>query len=130
MSLLIVSSMVTVFSFVEVAAAAHELVSGGVQSNGRRGRHGSLEAALEDPFDVATVRRAPAGDRKSAQARGVHPLGAVLLGAAQDAEHGAIAHLGLRVTSERAPHDPEHPRSEFLGPREHRRGRPVAVNLV
>jgi len=88
-----------VFSFVKVAAAAHELVSCGMESNGGSGRRGALEPALEDPLDVTAVRRASASDGKCAQARSVHALGAVLLSAAQDAEHWAIAHLCQRSAS-------------------------------
>src|ERR1044071_3738758 len=71
-----------------------------------------------------------AGDGESAKTRGVHALGAVFLGAAQDAEHRAIAHLGSRVAVERAAHDFEHVRPELLGPREQALGGPIAVVLV
>ena len=101
-----------------------------MECNGGCGRHGALEAALEDPLDITAVRSASAGDGERTQAGGVHALGAMFLRAAQDAEHGAIAHLGLRITSERAAHDLEHVRTELLGPREHALGRPIAVVLV
>src|SRR5690606_12490750 len=130
MSLLIVSSMVTVFLLVEVAAAAHELMSGGVESNGMGWRRRAFEAPLEDAFDVAAVRRALACNGERAQTRRIHALGPVLLRAAQDAEYRAIAHLRARVALERAADDLDDVRPELAGPREHTLGWPIAVVLV
>ena len=61
---------------------------------------------------------------------GVHALGAVLLGAAKDAEYRAVTHLGMGVAVEGAAHDLFDVGPELARPAEHALGRPVAVVLV
>src|SRR5260370_22193763 len=90
-SLLMVSSSVTVFLLVEIARAAHVLVSGGAWCNGWRLRRGAVESALDDRLDGLAMRRALASDSERAQARSVHALGAIFLRAANDAEHRPVA---------------------------------------
>jgi hypothetical protein len=60
----------------------------------------------------------------------LHALGAVLLGTSQDAEHGAVAHLWMRVAVEGPAHHLFHMRPELGTPTEHALGRPAAVVLV
>ena len=62
------------------------------------------------------MRRALASDRERAQAGSVHALSAIFLRAANDAEHWSVAHLGLRVLSERAAYDLFDVRPERRGP--------------
>jgi hypothetical protein len=71
-----------------------------VDSSGSRGcvgRRCALDAAFEDAFDVATVRRALARYRKRSLTRGVHRCSAVLVCDSDDAQHGPVAHLWLGV---------------------------------
>jgi type IV secretory pathway TrbL component len=100
-----VSSMVMVFLLVEVAGTTHELVGGRAWRYGRGRWDRAVEAALENALDVPAVRHAAAGGGKGPMTSGVRALGAVLLGAAQDAEYGAVAHLRMGVTLEGAAHD-------------------------
>ena len=76
------------------------------------------------------MRRATSSHRERAQTRGVHALSTVLLRATQDAEHGAITHLGPRISIEGAAHDFEHVWPEFLCPAEHALWRAISVVLV
>lgn len=74
--------------------------------------------------------RALASDRERAQTGSVHALGAVLLRAANDAEHWPVAHLGLRVLSESAADDLFDVRTERRCPTDQTLGRSVAVVFV
>jgi hypothetical protein len=79
-----------------------------VDSSGSRGCIGgrsALDAAFEDAFDVSAVRRALAGDRERALTSRIHRRGAVLVRDADDAEHGPVAHFGLRVLGHGAARD-------------------------
>ena len=60
----------------------------------------TVQAVFEDRLDVA-IRPRAGGER--AGARGVEPLGAVLLRQPQDAQAGAIALLGMRPALEQRP---------------------------
>lgn len=75
-------------------------------------------------------RTAAGGGGQGAMTGRVHALSPVLLGAAQDAEHGAVAHLGMGVAGERAAHDLLYVGTELASPAEHALGRPVAVILM
>src|SRR5262245_43346265 len=126
-----VSSMVIVFLLVEVARAPNELVGGGAWCAGRRRWWWTaVKAAFEDALDVAAVRGAIAGDGECALTGSVHAGGTVLVGAADDAENRAIAHLGSRVSVEGPPHHFFYMRTKLQRPGEHALRRPVTVVLV
>jgi hypothetical protein len=93
-----------------------------VDSSGSRrciGRRSALDAAFEDAFDVATVRRALTGDRESALTRSIHGCSAVLLGDANQAKYRTEAHFRLRIPGHRATSDLCHVRPELTGPLGH-----------
>lgn len=101
-----------------------------VDSSGSRGcvgRRSALDTAFEDAFDVPTVRCALASHGKRALAGGVHCGSAVLLGDANDAEHGPEAHFGLWVLSHRAARDLGDVRAELTGPVSHALRRPLTI---
>src|SRR4051812_26115721 len=129
-SLLMVSSSVTVFLLVEIARAAHVLVRVGAWCNGWCLRCSTVETALDDRLDGLAVRRALPSDGQRAQAGRVHALGAILLRAANDTEHWSVAHLGLRVLSERTSDDLFDVHPERRGPTDQSLRRPVAVVFV
>jgi hypothetical protein len=54
--------MVIVFLLVEVARATHELVRRGARCYGWRWRTCTVEAVLENSFDVSTMRHSAAAD--------------------------------------------------------------------
>jgi hypothetical protein len=131
MSFWIVSSRVIVILRFVVAGAAHVLVL--VDSSGSRGcvgRRSALDAAFEDAFDMATVRRALAGNRKRSLTSGIHRRGAVFLCDADDAEHGPVAHFRLRVLGHGAARNFRHVSAETSSPLGHALWRPLAIVRV
>jgi hypothetical protein len=94
------------------------------------GWRSALDAAFEDAFDVATVRRALASNRKRSLTSGVHRRGAMFLCDADDAEHGPVAHFGLRVLGHRAARDFRDVGAEPPSPLGHALRRPLAIVSV
>ena len=113
---------------VVVAGAAHVLVLvGSSVSRGCVGRRSALDAAFEDAFDMATVRRALARYRERALTRSVHRCRAMLVSDADDAEHRSVAHLWLWVLGHGAARDLGDMRPKSPGPFGHTLWRPLAV---
>jgi len=79
---------------------------------------------------VATVRRAPACDGESALTRSIHGGGAVLVGDANDAEHGPEAHFGLWILGHGATRDLGDVGPELASPIGHSLWRPLTVVLM
>src|SRR5687768_13988171 len=125
-----VSSMVIVFLLVEVARATHELVRRGARCYDWGWWTRTVEAVLENAFDVSAVRHPSTGDGKGAMTSCIHTLGAMTFRAPQDAEDGAVAHFWIGVPVQGAAHDLFDVRPELGAPGEHTLGRPAAVVLV
>src|SRR5512142_2580614 len=89
-----------------------------------------VESPLEDGFDVASVRRGFARSRQRSLTGRIHSLSTVLLGATQNAEHGAISHLRIGVLAELASHDFLNMAAKLRGPIGHALGRPIPVVLM